>query len=140
MGVKSQRIALPNVEGARVIVHGRHGEMVVSSSAYDVPRYVDVKVSDSENRLWITFGYIDSEEAERRDLDPNFTVLVGVNSGKLLGLEARNLSRSTGEVVISLVKAVDQQLEHATRDNQKLNYGMIRNVVKDRVAPLLAGA
>jgi len=139
----SFRIALPDIVGARLIVQGKHGEMVISSSAYDVPKFMDVQVNRVTHTLRLDFGYLDQEASRPQRLDEDFTVYIGVNSGKLLAMEARNLSKNSGEIVVGLTNSVERQLEHATRDNQKINYAMIKDVVqnqlRNRLSPLLAG-
>lgn len=133
------RLSLPDVEGASTTVTGKHGETVVTSaSPYDIPRFLELQVDRTAHRLIITFGYPDSEEATRQPADNDLVVLLGVNSGKLLGFEVENFTEKPGGVVVHLVRAIDNRMVKPARINQRLNFETVKGVVQNRVEKLLA--
>ena len=59
-----------------------------------------------------------------------------MNSGKLLGFVVKEFQKP-GEVTVGLIRVVDQQLQRATRENQRLNYQTIRDVVQNKMEKAL---
>ena len=119
-------------QGASVTVQGAHGETVFSASAYDVPRFLTIKLDRASSTLRLEFGYPDKEEAAVRPVEKGVEVLDRINSGKLLGLIFRDISSTPGQMVVGLQRALDSQLAGATRMNQKLNYRTIKSVFEER--------
>ena len=134
--MESFRVALPEIQGTRMVVHGIQGDTTVSASAYDVPRFMEVKLDHATRVLRIEFGYPDREDSTPHEVQKGFSVLVGVNSGKLLGFVVKEFQKP-GEVTVGLIRVVDQQLQRATRENQRLNYQTIRDVVQNKMEKAL---
>ena len=61
-----------------------------------------------------------------------------LNSRKVLGFTVSG-GREPKEVTVRVVQGVDAQIRLAQRDNQRMNYRVIRRVMADRLVPLLAG-
>jgi hypothetical protein len=122
-------------EQERVFAHG-NVPVVLSLSAYDIPKSLSVEPQGGELR--ITFNYVDHEEAIARRADHDLTVLVGKNSGKVLGFVVKPDARQPREITVRIVQGVDEQLRRvALRPNQRLNYRLIRRVVENKLEPLL---
>jgi hypothetical protein len=106
------------------------GYVALSPSAYDIPR----------QNAWvkITFDYPDSEQAEQRVVDEHLTVLMGKDSGKVLGFIVANTKKEPPLAIVArIVDGVSKQFQRATRDLQKLNYQVIQNVVDTKLGDLL---
>ena len=112
-----------------------HGDAVVSlsPSGYDVPRSVSV-LRDPSGNLLITFDYVDQEKPDKRQVDDASVILVGEHSGKVLGFVMRDAPE---DITQRIVTSVDWQLARASKDNQRLNYQLIRNVVLTKLGSLL---
>lgn len=110
--------------------------VILSLSAYDVPNSFTVTaVGDS---IRIDFGYIDREEAEQRSVDDRLIVLLGKNSGKVLGFIVKPDAQHPQEITVRIVHGVDEQMSRATRPNQRMNYALIKRVVQRRLETALA--
>ena len=117
-----------------------HGDIpvILSLSVYDIPS--SLTVAPEKGLLRITFNYVDNEESVSRYVDDDLTVLVGKSSGKVLGFVVKPNTRQPREIIVRIVHGVDEQLQRATRPNQRLNYRLIRRVVENTLEPLLAVA
>ena len=114
--------------------------LVVSPSPYDVPQFLTATLDEQTHTLLIAFGYPDEEDVSEQSVDSSLTVLKGKNSGKLLGFLIKGAPHAASEVTVRLVAGVEKQLEQATRDNQRLNYQIIKKVVSNRLGDVLAPA
>jgi hypothetical protein len=122
-------------EQEHALAHGTV-PVILSLSAYDIPNSLSVEPQGGQLR--ITFNYVDQEEAIARSADHDLTVLVGKNSGKVLGFVVRPDARKAREITVRIVQGVDEQLRRAAlRPNQRLNYRLIRRVVENKLEPLL---
>ena len=111
--------------------------VVLSLSAYDLPQAVTVK--REEGRIEIRFQYPDNEQDDVVIVGSDLSVILGKNSRKVLGFTVSG-GREPKEVTVRVVQGVDAQIRLAQRDNQRMNYRVIRRVMADRLEPLLAGA
>ena len=118
-------------------VPGRPG-LFVSLSAYDVPRSLSAEMDKATKTLRVVFHYLDNEDDDKKKIDDNLTFVVGKHSGKLLAIELRNVAHPIPDITLQFSKGVAQQLERATRDNQRLNYRLIEKVLDRNLAPLLS--
>ena len=117
-----------------------HGNVpvVLSLSSFDVPRAINVERNDP-TLLRITFQYVDYEARVDRSVGPDLIVWLGKDSGKVLGFELKRVPhQKPRDVIVRIVHGVDEQLRRATRDNQRLNYALIKRVLERRVEPALA--
>ena len=111
--------------------------VILSLSPFDVPR--SVTVDRDASRLRLTFQYVDNEEPVIETVRPDFIVSLGKNSRKVLAVEIKGTAGSAWDIRVRIVEGVDAQLRRATKDNQRLNYRAIRNVVQSKkLEPLLA--
>jgi hypothetical protein len=114
------------------------GSVVIRSlSAYDVPQ--TFTVDHVAGALSIRFDYIDEELSESRVLDDSLTMLVGRKSGKVLGFLVRpdvGTGRSTSD---RIVEGIEQQLPRVSRPNQRMNYELIKRIVRKRLDSVLIG-
>jgi len=122
-------------EQEHTLAHGTV-PVVLSLSAYDIPKSVSADLQGGQLR--ITFNYVDNEESVARPADHDLTVLVGKNSGKVLGFVVKSDARKPREITVRIVQGVDEQLRRAAlRPNQRLNYRLIRRVVESKLELLL---
>lgn len=70
-----------------------------------------------------------------RPVDEELTVQLGKHSGKVLGFTVSLHVTRPREIIVRLVQAVDHELASARRDNQRLNYELIKRVVRSHVEP-----
>jgi hypothetical protein len=112
--------------------------VVLSLCAYDIPHSVSVRREEPHGPIEIRFEYPDKEEDDIRRVDNSLAVILGKHSGKVLGFTVTGLRPK--DITVRVVQGVDAQIRQATRDNQRLNYKVIRRVVTDKLEPLLAGA
>jgi hypothetical protein len=110
--------------------------VILSLSAYDVPNSFTVTVVGDSLR--IDFGYIDREAAEHRSVDDRLTVLLGKNSGKVLGFIVKPDAQRPREITVRIAHGVDEQMSRATRSNQRMNYALIKRIVQRRLETALA--
>jgi hypothetical protein len=104
--------------------------VILSLSAFDVPRSVSVERDEARHVLRLTFQYIDHEEPVSEVVSPDLTVSLGKNSKKVLALEVKG--GSAYEIRVRIVEGVEAQLRRAKKDNQRLNYKAIWNVVRGK--------
>jgi hypothetical protein len=104
--------------------------VILSLSAFDVPRSVRVERGPSQHAFRLTFQYVDNEEAVVETVNPDLIVSLGKNSKKVLALEVKG--QSAWDIRLRIVEGVGEQLLRATRDNQRLNYKAIQNVIRSK--------
>lgn len=114
--------------------------VVLSLSTYDIPRSLAVGRDPSTRRWQIRFDYPDQEPPVDHLVDEELTVQVGKHSGKVLGFTVSAQITKPREITVRIVQGVDHELARAQRDNQRLNYELIKRVVNTRVEPLLEQA
>lgn len=103
----------------------------LSLSTFDVPRSVTID-DVAGGGLLIRFQYIDNEQATEHKTDESLTTLVGKNSGKVLGFILGLTAIPAQQIPQRLAYVVDRELANATKDNQKLNYSLIRALVTEK--------
>lgn len=111
--------------------------VILSLSAFDIPHSISVDRKD--DAISITFQYLGHEEPVKRDAGPGLSVIVGKNSGKVLGFVAKRTSQQPRDITVRIVRGVEEELKRATRPNQRMNYKLIDRVVRTKLEPLLAG-
>jgi hypothetical protein len=138
--METTRLPLDNlrVESLQATAHGKV-PVILSLSAYDIPRAVKIERVAS-GMLSITFEYLDQEEPDNRVVDPDLTVIVGKKTEKVLGFMVNPTKTQPSDVSVRIVRGVDEQLRRATRENQRMNYRVIKDVVTDRLQLLLSTA
>lgn len=114
--------------------------VVLSLSAYDIPRSLTADWDKATSWLHIRFDYLDQESPVNRPVDEELIVQVGKHSGKVLGFLVSPHLKKPKEITIRIVQGVEQELARAQRDNQRLNCQLIRNVVSDNMEHLLEDA
>jgi len=102
----------------------------LSLSALDVPRSLTI-TRERGNLLRIQFKYVDDEQATEHRADESLVTFVGKNSGKVLGI-LFGISFATAQQALQRVsKELDRELEGATKDNQRLNYKLIKKLLTE---------
>jgi hypothetical protein len=120
-------------------VFGQGGtEVVLSPSVYDVPQSATIEWNGSERVVRVTFGYVDNETANERRIN-DLTLYTGKNSEKVIALSLK-VGGANQKVADELAQGIDRQIAHATRDNQRLNYAIVRDVLLQILAPLITKA
>ena len=112
---------------------------LIQLSPYDIPKEVSAQ-KDPDGVFHVFLKYLDDEPAETRDLNERLKMKVGKNSGKILGFEVQVDKYDVHEVALQINEAVDQELSHLTKFNQKANYQVVQAVLNDNREPLFAGA
>ena len=102
----------------------------LSLSTLDVPRSLTI-TKEQGDFLRITFKYVDDEQATEHRVDESLTTFVGKNSGKVLGILLALSFANVQQVLQRLRKELDRELEGATKDNQRLNYKLIKNLLTE---------
>jgi hypothetical protein len=110
----------------------------VSASAFDVPRSIMVERDVVRHLLKIVFQYIDQEPSVESTVGPDLVVRLGQNSKKVLAFEMKGTPERARDITFRVVDGVEAQLKNATKDNQRLNYRMIRSVIQNKLEALLA--
>jgi hypothetical protein len=112
-----------------------HGvNLIISASAFDVPR--SVKIEIGPECMTLTFEYLDHEDEEEVVVDPNLIFAVGKNSGKLLKISAKGDGL---QHIPRILGGIEKARGSAKRDNQKLNYGIIKELLARQIQGVLAG-
>jgi hypothetical protein len=113
-------------------------KVFVSLSSYDVPQSLTVQKGGRPGFIRVRFTYSDQEQDDVRPLGNGLTMLVGRNSGKVLGFDIK-VQAPAHELAAQIVRGVrNEESQPNLRDNQRMNYQLIRRVVGDRLEPLLA--
>lgn len=111
------------------------GDMRVSLSAYDVPLAITTDEREP-GVLRIGLQYIDKETGHKEKVDEGLYVLIGNHSGKMLGVIVKGAGRPQ-EIANRAVDGIQRRLEHARRDNERLNYQLVSNLFRRRLGDLL---
>lgn len=112
--------------------------IILSLSSYDVPKSMKIDREPS-GRLHIQFEYLDEESAVDNAVDDELTVQLGKHSGKVLGFLVSGRIRKPREVTVRIVSGVDRELARPRmKDNQRMNYQLIRRVVSTTMENALA--
>ncbi len=86
----------------------------------------------------LTFHYIDNEKAIERKRNDTTSIFVGENSGKLMGFLIKYGKKNPKKIAIEINEVVDKEIPNLKRENQRLNYGLIKELVSSsEVEPLL---
>jgi hypothetical protein len=113
----------------------------VSPSENDIPQAATVVREPT--RIFISFKYIDKEESKQNQIDKYLTLWAGKNSEKVLGLELKldpqqiqwGYPEGTKQ---RLARGMESCLAHATRDNQRMNYQLVLEVIDKYLTAVLA--
>ena len=125
---------LPTRPGEPTLVHGE-SEVVLSASVYDVPQSATIEWNGSERVVLITFKYVDNEKAIERRLN-DLTLYTGKNSDKLIAVSLKVTTPDNKNIAEELARGVDRQIAGTTRDNQRLNYKIVRDILY-RLGPVV---
>src|SRR5437867_12791960 len=79
--------------------------VILSLSAFDVPRSVSVERDSARHTLRLTFQYVDNEQAVAETVNPDLIVWLGQNSGKVLALEVKEAP--AWDIRVRIVHGVD---------------------------------
>jgi hypothetical protein len=116
-------------------------------SLYDVPREMRGNYDEQTKEFRIDFVYSDAEASSPTPLDDKITMLVGKNSGKILGFVVHteklpNLTISFGlkRTIQDIVGGVRKRAEGLKTFNQKENYRLIESVLEKNRDSLSAAA
>ena len=118
----------------RKTMHGNE-PVVLSLSAYDVP--MSMTMDKSEGGYELRFEYADHEPAIDHVVDNDLTVQLGKHSGKVLGFYVRP-TKTPKDIKVRIVEGVEQELAGTLRDNQRLNYQLVKEVVSTEMDELIA--
>lgn len=112
----------------------------ISPSAYDVPSAITIDLEKTSETLALNFRYFDKEEPEDRKIDERLTLRVGKNSGKLIGIVLNVNEDQLPEAETAILHGIDMLQNQAKRDNQKLNYRLVRSVLAHHLHSMIAAA
>ncbi len=101
----------------------------LSLSPYDLPREVEGRLDKATAIFHIFFRYLDQEEAVPKRLNDTITMKIGKNSGKILGFEIQVEKLGIQEIAVQITHAVQSEIPHLTKFNQKANFEVIRSVL-----------
>ena len=110
----------------------------ISLSVFDIPTSLTVKTDEERGKMEIAFNYIDNEKAIERKRNDTISIFVGENSGKLMGFLINYGDKNPKKIAIEINEVVDNEITNLTRENQRLNYGLIKELVSSEVEPFLA--
>jgi hypothetical protein len=112
--------------------------LVIRLSVYDIPKAVTAR--EAGEGLWrIDFVYPDDEEEELQPEDGPVRLRTGRHSGKIMGLDVRVRDHAIERIDL-LVQKVRQNLPRLNRPNQRLNYQLIENVLREKGEELFANS
>ena len=118
------------------VSEGAH--IVLTPSAYDVPRSLTVERDVVQHLLKIIFRYFDQERAVVKEVAPDLVARLGETSRKVLGFELKEPPARAHDIAILLARGVEAQLNQATEASERLNYRLIRKVIDSKLELLLA--
>ena len=110
--------------------------IVISLSAYDIPTAITIDHDERTGRLKISFQYVTKDEPDERRVDDHLSVIMGARSGKVLGFSVDPKYRAR-DLSVRIVEGVEEQMKSATRQNQILNYRLIKRIIERRLEPEL---
>ena len=113
-------------------------EISISLSVFDIPKSLTVNTDEEPGKMRIAFNYIDNEKAIEQKGNDKISFFVGENSGKLMGFLINYGDQSPKRIAIEINEFVDNEITNLKRENQRLNYGLIKELVSSEVEPLLA--
>lgn len=139
MATRTVRLKLKGLlkEPVITIAHGKV-HVALSPSTFDVPVALTAELDKQARTLHVTLSYVDDEKADERQVDDFLALLVGKKSGKLIGFRLKSVGQEPQDIKLRIIKGVEQQMGRATRDNQRLNYNLVKDVVSSELEPLLA--
>lgn len=136
MSTKPILIDASKLSTGPVLTRSRGVVLYMSPSTYDVPQSVTIAADRGE--VVLAFQYLDREEEHELHIDEKLIFHVGRNSGKVLRILAKNTD-GPREAAAHIVSGIDAQLDYLRRDNQKMNYAIIRDLLTHQLQPALAG-
>ena len=111
----------------------------ISLSVFDIPKSLTVNTDEEQEKMKLTFHYIDNEKAIEQKRNDTTSIFVGENSGKLMGLLINYGDKNPQRIPIEINEFVEKEIPNLKRENQRLNYGLIKELVaSSEVEPLLA--
>jgi len=113
-------------------------KLLIELSPYDIPSEVKGELDKESGIFHVYFLYPDKEDSISRDLNEKLSIKVGKHSGKILGFEVKAAKYDINELALTIVSAVDQQIETLEKFNQKENYKLIRSVVDRERNPIFS--
>lgn len=115
-------------------------EFHLHMSPYDLPDAVRGAYSPELHRFVIEFKYISAEPTQSQIVDRHVTIHVGERSRRLYRIEVDVDSLQAEQVALRLVSAVDRLSKGGLRKNlPEDNYDVVKDVIRDKSAQLLAG-
>ena len=111
----------------------------ISLSVFDIPKSLTVNTDAEQEKMKLTFRYIDNEKAIERKRTDTTSIFVGEHSGKLMGLLIHYGDKNPRRIPMEIHEFVEKEIPKLKRENQRLNYGLIKELVSSsEVEPLLA--
>lgn len=105
---------------------------------FDIPKSLTVNTDEEQEKMKLTFHYIDNEKAIEQKRNDTTSIFVGENSGKLMGLLINYGDKNPQRIPIEINEFVEKEIPNFKRENQRLNYGLIKELVaSSEVEPLL---
>ena len=113
--------------------------VLVSLSSYDVPQSLTFR-PQHQGLIQVRFDYPDQEQDDAKKLNECVTLILGKNSGKVLGFDLHTTpSYRAHDLALQVMRGVEEEEKRpGLRDNQRLNYRLIGRVVGENLEPLLA--
>ena len=110
----------------------------ISLSVFDIPKSLTVNTDEEQEKMKLTFRYIDNEKAIERKRNDTTSIFVGEHSGKLMGLLIHYGDKNPRQIPIEIHDFVEKEIPNLKRENQRLNYGLIKELVcSSEIDPLL---
>ncbi|HKZ39938.1 MAG TPA: hypothetical protein VJ044_03200 [Candidatus Hodarchaeales archaeon] len=110
----------------------------IELSPYDIPRDVKGLYEKESGIFHIDFQYPDNEEFVPKRWNDKVTIKSGKYSGKILGFEVKVDKYDITKLALTIISAVDKQIESLQKFNEKENYKLIRSVVDKQREPIFA--
>ncbi len=109
----------------------------VMVSPYAVPGTVTGEYNEDRKVLEIRFKYLDEEPAKSHQVDAHISLLEGVSSGRLLGIDV-DVDRLDVHLVQVILGAIDTAITSTTSSNKQVNFKAAREVLGSAKEELLA--
>ncbi len=107
-------------------------------SDYDIPHAVDLWLSEGGRDILIEFKYSDKEKSKVPVPGKGLLFKLGGESRKIGAMIVHTQGETVQEIVRRVAESVDAQYLAAKKENQRLNYLLIKELVKE-VLPKLLG-
>jgi hypothetical protein len=108
-------------------------QFTVMMSPYAIPEAIKGEFNNEHKVFEIRFRYMDEEKAETKKIDQHVSILVGVNSGRLMGIDVDIL-----KLDVSVVSLALKEFEKTVPEKQRRNFEAAREVLLSKAEELCA--